>query len=194
MNDIETRQTIILVRDLQFAHKLASRVIFKPELSVWMILVPIFFIYYFWRLQKFSKGRGVFVKQWMRPRRQTLEEAWAALEEGRPGEIDRVIPKDQIPPGALGPYRDWIRTMLRYYTDLLRARGDDYNQLVRDANGDKTTHLMVLNQLTQREKRLDKALQPHLEASAPDVAETIRSIESASEAPRREEADRIFRS
>ncbi len=192
MNDIEIRQTVISAWERKLAGDLASRVIFKPELSIWMILVPVIFIYYFWRFQQYSRSRRDFVEQWMLPRRQTLDEARAALEEGRAARIDHIIPASRIPPGALGPYTAWIRALNQHYTDLLRARGDDYAQLVRDAHRDKTTHLMVLHQLNQCEKKLNTALQPHLETSTPGAAETIRRIESCSEALRRREADRIF--
>ncbi len=192
MNDIDVKQSAIFARERQFARELASRVIFKPELSIWMIVIPVFFVYYFWRLKQYSKNSRTFVEQWMRPRRQTLQEAAAGLEKDRPVNFDRVIPADRIPPGALAPYRDWIGALYRYYSDLLRARGDDYDQLARDAHGNKSTHLLVLNHLNMHEKKLNAALQPHLEASDPDVGEVIQRIESCCADLRRQEADRIF--
>ncbi len=192
MSDIDVKQSIIFARERQFAQKLASRVIFKPELSAWMILIPLFFIYYFWRLRQYAKSGRAFVEQWLRPRRQTLEETAAALEEGRPADLRRVIPANGIPPGALKPYKDWIDALHQRYSDLLRARGDDYDQLARNADGAKTVHLLVLNRLNRVEKKLNAALRPHLEASDPDVGEVIRRIETRCEELRRREADLIF--
>ncbi len=188
----DSKLSVIHDQERQFARELASRVIFKPELSAWMILIPVFFLYYFWRLQQYSNNSRTFVEQWMLPRRQTLDEAGTALEEGREADFAHVIPEDRIPPGALAPYKKWIGALHHYYTDLLRAEGDDYKQLARHAHGDKTTHLLVLNHLHQWEKKLNAALQPHLEASDPEVGEVIRRIETCCESLRREEANRIF--
>ena len=47
MNALETKSHIIEEQERRFAYLLASRVIQKPKLSIWMILVPIIFVYFF---------------------------------------------------------------------------------------------------------------------------------------------------
>ena len=49
MPEYEEKAKMILDHEEWFAESLAIKIVEKPTLSVWMILIPIVFIYYFYR-------------------------------------------------------------------------------------------------------------------------------------------------
>ena len=75
MPDTSEQRAIILESERQFAHKLALEVIDRPSLTVWMILIPVIFVYYFFRLNRYKSGREAFIKHYMTGIHRVLEEA-----------------------------------------------------------------------------------------------------------------------
>ena len=56
MGDTKENSALILAHEEDFAAALARHVIDKPKLSIWMILIPIFFVFYFFQLNKYRDG------------------------------------------------------------------------------------------------------------------------------------------
>jgi len=60
MADINEKSEIIEKNEQRFAIMLGSRVINKPKLSIWMILIPVIFVYFFYQFNKYKQGREDF--------------------------------------------------------------------------------------------------------------------------------------
>ena len=69
---IEMKKKLIINYEEIQAQRLASKVIFKPPLVIWYIIIPVIFIHYFYRLQVYSQNRKEFVTHYMRARRRTI--------------------------------------------------------------------------------------------------------------------------
>ena len=78
MTTVRPQRTIILQNEEKFALQLASKVLEKPKLSIWMIMVPIIFVYYFYKMQKYSEGRKVFAENYLVSHKRALKAVVAA--------------------------------------------------------------------------------------------------------------------
>jgi len=187
----EKKDLILRYEELQ-AQLLAGRVIFKPPLTAWYILMPLIFIYYFYRLQKYAKSRKDFVYNYMRSRRRAIEEAADALEDHRQPDIAGFREFTTVPAEAMDAYIAWIAVLAEHYTDLLKGDGTCCEDLIRSAYNGRGNYLLFLNRLNRSEHQLNRALTPGLEVDIPDVMETITLMETQVEQMRRAEAERIF--
>jgi hypothetical protein len=192
MSETLEKSTHILRHEEGFAGAIAAVVIEKPQLSIWMILIPIIFVYHIYRFQKYSDGRKMFVKNYMISRKRALEEALVVVNTGNEPDIDRLVEMSTIPEVARQQYAEFMAVLIEHYADLLSSEGDNFDELVRSAYRNRTNYLLFLNRLNQTERALNKALKPHLEETLEGVNDIVRTIESRSEGLRRDTAERIF--
>jgi len=97
MSDLEEKKRLILSHEAVFANRMSLLVIDKPGLSVWMILVPIIFVYWFFRYQKFNAGRKDFADHYMKGIRRALDAACTAIETGQPADPIALSRQSDIP-------------------------------------------------------------------------------------------------
>ena len=98
-----------------------------------------------------------------------------------------------LKPKVTDKYDHLLSVMVTHYTCLLNAKGDTHEALVRSAYGNhQGEYLFFINQLTEAENALNKALLPQLRKTAQDVGPTIKKIEKGSEKLRRLEITEIF--
>ena len=192
MADIESKQQLIIAYETAQARRLADGVIQKPLLTVWYILIPVIFVFYFYRLNRYAASRREFVAHIMRSRRSAVEAAAEAVASGRPPAIDAVMERTSTPREARGAFKTYMRVLIEHYMDLFKARGSDFDALLRSAYRTRSNYLLFLNRLNQVEKELDKALAPGLVTEHPTVGETIALIEQQIARLRRGEAERLF--
>ena len=191
MKGLERKKELILQRELLFANAIGAAVFEKPKVSFWMVLIPILFLYFVYRMQRFKSGRMKFDQEFMTTRRKALVLAVEALETGVKPNIDRIARESGITDALEKHYASWLRTLVDYYDDLLAAEGDTFEALVRSAYHNRTNYLLTLNRLNTVEKEFYSALKPQLAASegAPAV---IAAIEEHSRRLRRDLAEQIF--
>lgn len=145
----------ILKREWEFAHKAALRVVDKPELSVWMILIPIIFLHFMHRAQKFKSGLGAITRELFGSRELALKLARDSIIAGT-GAPD---PAEHLPPDdgsdTIRELRQaelqLSRLLIEHYRKLLSADGKDYEALVREAYGDAAGYRAYLDQLGEAE-------------------------------------------
>jgi hypothetical protein len=190
--NLETKKSAIIEHERKSAHLLAEEVICKPELSVWMILIPVVFIYYFWRLQKFSQSRREFVDQWMRQRSACIDEACRIAAGRKATPVRQMIPENQLPAAAVKPYTRWVECLTQHFTDLMKSEGDSLPELVKKSYRNRGNYLLFLNQLNEHEKALNEALLPGLKKETPGAEEVARQIEKGCRRLRRQEAEFFF--
>ena len=193
LDTLALKKQWIADQERSFAWDLARRVIHLPNLSMWMVLIPIILVYHVHRHKKAMSGRSVFVDHYLLSRVRSLEEACSAVSEQRASDIEGVIARAvDLPEAARPAYRAWITVLIRHYSDLLRAPGTDFSELVREAYRSRGNYLLFLNQLNGLEKDLNSALDDHLTEATADVAETILRIETTTVELRRRLADAVF--
>lgn len=193
MNTLSEKQTWIENQEQRFALQLAADVIPTPQMSFWVVLIPILIIYHLFRHNRIVNSRKVFAEQYMLSRRRALTEACGAIAETRAPDIGAISDQATGLPGvAAAPYRLWIECLVAHYMDLLNANGSDYHELIRQAYRTRTNYLLFINQVHRLEQALHKALKDHVAGTSEDVAATITHIQNCTAQRHRNQADAFF--
>ena len=192
MATIEQKRQFIEEHEERFAGALASAVIEKPQLSFWMILIPIIFVYYMYRIPRYAEGKKRFTEHYLMSRKSALHEAAASILNGSEPDAARLAASNDIPLDVQPLMKDLIAVLIAHYAGLLRAEGSDFDSLVRSAYRDRTAFLLVMNRLSEAERKLYATLSGRLEQDQEGSDSAVRTIEQESERMRREEAERIF--
>ena len=191
MSQLEEKGRMIFEYEQEFAETLAARVLYKPKVQVWMVLIPILFVLYMNDLKKYKDGRKGFVKNYLISRKRALEEAIAAIDADRECDVAPLTKKADLPDNARQPYAELLTIMTEHYEALLRTNGKDYNAMVREVYHNQTNYLLFFNQLNKAEKSLNTALRPHLQDNE-GVNDVISSMQQHSEQIRRDNALQTF--
>ena len=189
--DLTRKKEIILCHELAFADSIGSAVLEKPKASTWMIFIPIFFLFFIYRMKKFKKDRTKFLEEFMKARRDAMDIALdsAAAEGG--ASLDGAVQVPDLPEPLQKPYVSWIQILAGHYLDLLTADGDDFGSLVCAAYQKRSNYLLVLNSLNSAEKGFYTALKPYL-ASVEGAFDISAKIEAESRRLRSDTAGSIF--
>lgn len=186
------KRELILAEEKRFAGQVATGVIDKPKLAVWMILIPVFFVFYFWQLKRYSDGRKTFAENFLITRQRALDEALHAAQTNQGAHIENVVRAADIPKQIQPDYRRWVTLLVDHYRDLILAQGSSYPDLVRSSYKNRTNYLLFLNRLNQLEHEFDAALKPHMEKTTDHVNGIIKLMEASTVALRRQRAEAIF--
>ena len=186
------KRDLILADEKQFAARVSEKMIDKPRLDVWMILIPVFFIFYFWQLKRYAKGRKTFAEKFLITRQRALDEALRSAESRKNPDIEALVQASDIPADTRKRYRLWVALLVGHYRDLILAHGSSYPELVKSTYKTRTNYLLFLNQLNQVERDFDAALKPHLEKTTDDVNGIIKLMEDSVTSLRRQLAEAIF--
>ena len=193
MLKLADKKDLILAAEMRQANAVSAGVIEKPKLSLWMILIPVIFVHFFYRLQKYSEGRKQFARDFCKSRKRALEEAASAIASGEPPDVNKLVQMASIPKETNQAYHTWLKVLVEHYIDLLEADGDAYEVLVRNVYKNRTNYLLFLNQLNEVEKAFDDALKPHLYKDTEGVNDIVATMETHCVQFRRAEAARIFK-
>jgi len=191
---IEAKKNLILDYEQRFANELGLTVIPKPKVRLWMVLIPLYFVFHIIRHKKYMEGRRVFSANFMISRRRVADELMEALRQNRPANLDAVSAKAKLPSSeAHRIYREWLMVLMAHYRELLTAaQADDFDALVRQAYRSRSHYLLTLDQLSEAEKKLNAAMRPHIKNETEDVDAVIAGIEGHITRMRRTHAQTVF--
>ncbi len=191
--DLEERKELILARETAMARQLALHVIERPVPRVWMIFIPIFFVFYFWKLKQYESGLKDFAENHLIPRRRVLEAVCAAEESGRPLDVDLLVNQmGAMQENTRSLCTEWLTTLAGHFWQLFAAGGDSYPELVRSAYRHKANLLLFCHRLGQTEKAFDEALLPSIEGDNAQLCLVTKTMTEGMRALRSREADEIF--
>ena len=191
MKGLERKKELILQQELRFANAIGAAVFEKPKVSFWMILIPILFLYFIYRMQRFKSGRLKFDQEFMATRRKAMDLAVEAFETGVKPNMAAAARESGIADELEKPYAAWLQALVDYYDDLLAASGDNFEALVRSAYHNRTNYLLTLNRMSTVEKEFYDALKPRL-AATEGASAVIAVIEDHSRRRRRQLAEQTF--
>ena len=192
MTSITKKKELILKYEQKFADGVAVAVIDKPKLSSWMILIPIIFIHYFYRMKKFADGRKEFAQHFILTRKRALEEALTSIESGGKPDVNALVKMSSAPKETHSDYKKWLEVLLDHYLDLLRSEGDSFEALIRSVYKTKINYLLFLNHLNRVERQFNTALKPSLSKTTEGINHIVSNIEQRCKQLRAKEAERIF--
>ncbi len=192
MTSITKKKELILKYEQKFADGVAVAVIDKPKLSSWMILIPIIFIHYFYRMKKFADGRKEFAQHFILTRKRALEEALTSIESGGKPDVNALVKMSSAPKETHSDYKKWLEVLLDHYLDLLRSEGDSFEALIRSVYKTKINYLLFFNHLNRVERQFNTALKPSLSKTTEGINHIVVNIEQRCKQLRAKEAERIF--
>jgi hypothetical protein len=195
MPSAEEKYGLIRQRDERFAFELAKQIIEKPKVTIWIIFMPVFFVFYAQRIQKYKKDIHGFVKHYLHTKMLALD---AALEEGigggpleegsEPVQGSGLEDKGQIIREKQFQELDLLR---EHYLLLLKSPGTSYPELLVNAYGTSGAYRSFLNKLIRAEEEVNRAVLSVHHPGA-EAQEVVERMDRASERLREQEIEEIF--
>jgi hypothetical protein len=174
----QTSYDLIWNYENQFAYKVAKQVLHKPRISVWLVLMPILFLYYAHQIQQYKAGIHSFSKGLVRTKIIALDSALAEMHTGQKDEkfVNNFDSPDLESSTEVMRVRDGqlaeVALLKTHYGKLLRQQDESYGALIRKVYPSSSTYRLFLTQLTQIEKDVMEAV---TQAYHPDAEERVVS-------------------
>lgn len=196
---IDTRYELILSRERRFADLLADEIVERPRLSAWMIVIPIIFVQYLLGYRQYKPTLDAVAREFMTTKKAALNAAYDM--------VDRGVPKEQALTGCLsspeGGYAEPVKEVRRkqlkeidflvdHYVKLLKAEGDSYRSLLKNAYPTRIGYERFLNLLQQAEKEVNRAASRAFGQKIKNFSEMLSKTEAAAEALRTVEIKTFF--
>lgn len=190
--DLNVNRDLILGYERQLARSVAGQVVDRPILAMWMIVIPIFFVFYYFQLKRYKNGLRDFTQNFLLTRRRTIDKVYEAKESGSEVDIDSILEVSDTPAETRAAYRVWVEVLSEHYLILIGQDGFDFDDLVKAAYPKKSSYLVMLNNLNRVEADFNKILAVHLPGDAESIAEVITSMQQSVEQNRRLLAAEIY--
>ena len=192
MASLEEKRQVILAQEQQVAELLAAKVLDKPKPNIWMILIPILFVFYLNDYKKYKEGRMAFAGHFLVTAKKALEEAAAVVQSGKVADPQALARESGLSTAGQERLAELFALLIEHYGRLLRAGGDDFNSLVRSSYPSQPDYQFFLDRLNQAEKNLNLALKPQLDTTTAGVNDILSAIENQAAQIRRQKAQEIF--
>jgi hypothetical protein len=194
--DMQQTYELIWSRENNFSYEVARRVLDKPKISVWIILVPILFLYYAHKIQQYKAGIKDFGKGLARSKIVALDSAAEEVKTGKKDESfkEALATAQHTAPNALR-VRDKqiaeVELLKTHYDRLLCVRAASYRDLIRQVYGTKADYRHFLEELAAIEKEVQEAV---LHAYHPDdeARRIAHNMRTAMRVVREEEMATLF--
>ena len=183
-HDPQQTYNMIWTQENQFAYTAAKNVLDKPKISVWIILVPILFLYYAHKIQQYKAGVHSFGKGVVKTKILALD---SALEEVKTGKKDEsykeaFVSKDLENSPNVMRVRDAqvaeVELLKPHFSLLLRQEGTSFQALIKKAYKTSGAYRFFLNQLIQAEETVQDAVLRayHPSEEAQKVAKKMQQV------------------
>ncbi len=190
--DLDPNQDLILTHERRFAGQVAGEVVDKPVLALWMILIPVFFVFYFFQLKRYKNGLKEFSKNFLVTRERALEAVYATSQKRSQVDVDELVALSDSPEQVKAEYRLWVEALVDHYQTLIGATGSRYEELVRDGYRKKSSYQLALNRLSRVENEFNRALAPHLPGDPDSISQVVEAMAKSVKKIRRSYVDEVF--
>lgn len=195
MNKLTTleKSGLLIDYEAEQAKKLARKVIDKPKPPLWMILIPVFFVFFAYKMKEYKNGISDFCKNWMITREMCIEAACLAVEnKSEPQTAEIVSRAGDLPAEAIDDYSKWVSLLTGYYIQLLSADGTSVEELMRRHFHNKSSYLLTIKQINRMENSYHRTLMPFMPGDQEDLAVTIEKINNWSLQLQKDRAELLF--
>ncbi|MFQ6121572.1 MAG: NF038143 family protein [Dehalococcoidales bacterium] len=161
---MQTKYGIILSYEESFAKAVAMGVMVRKPLTIWHFLMPFVFVFDFLRMRRETE---IFARNFLFTRKLALDAAVAISKgEDRQSQLAEIESKtkDRLVSQKLYSWRTHqgqmaeVNLLLDHYAKLLKAEGDSYPSLVKNAYKTQQHFATFLQQLTSAEREIDRAV------------------------------------
>lgn len=190
--DFQEKYFSILENEKTLTSHVAGEAIDKPQPALWMIVIPVFFVFFFFQFTRYKNGLKNFKHDFLRTRKRVLDSVHQALVDNTHVNIEELVAAGNAPDQARDAYAAWVKELVVFYRSLLEAEGRDYPSLVQSCYRKRSNYLLVLNRLTTVERELNRAILPDLENQDEETASAVEAIEKSTADFRRNLAKEVF--
>ena len=181
---LKEKRDVIYAYEEQFAYRLGKEVIQKPEISVWMILLPVLFVHHMYKVNQYKTGITSFAQGILDPRKKALSKSYNDVSAGKETTCEV---KDYFPDIDLGSEKQSrlaekqvavIRVMEKHYVKLLKSPGQNFEELLRKAYPTQGDYRLYLNKMEKPEGDLYDYLyrKVHKDEASRKVIKAIRKF------------------
>lgn len=195
--NLKEKYHTILAHEEQFAYRLAKDVVKKPEVSVWMILLPVLFVHHMMQLSQYKAGVQTFAQNILGTKRKALDKAFEEAESGKsvPYGMEEYFPQVSLTTTEEKTLAEkqikMIRIMEEHYLALLHQPGQNLEDLVRGVYDSSGSYRYYLNKLTDAENEANQYLSEHFH-KADESRTVLKKIQEQCEVLREEELRFFF--
>lgn len=190
--DLDLNRDLILAQERRFAAHVAGEVVDKPVLALWMILIPVFFVFYFFQLKRYRNGLKEFSENFLITRERALEAVHQASDSGSKIDVDELVAVSDAPEQVKDEYCLWVEALVDHFQALIRVPGSSYKELVKNAYRKKSSYQLALNRLSRSENEFNRALAPHLQGDPESISQVVEAMARSVKKNRRALVDEIF--
>lgn len=196
-HDFQKTYQLLWDHEHQFAYQVAKKVLQKPEISVWLVLIPILFLYYAHRIQQYKAGVHGFGKGLARTKILALDSALEEIKTGRSDDEykDAFVAKDSgsSPKAArvLQVQIAEVELLKAHYRMLLREQGSSFQALVKKTYKTGGKYRFFLNELAKAEEDVQNAV-IHSYHPGDEAQKVVGKMQDVMRTLREEEVRNIF--
>lgn len=193
ITDLNERKMLILAYETAASRQLALHVIEKPLPRVWMIFIPILFVFYFWKLKEYENGLKNFAENYLIPRRRALEAACAAEESGLPVNIGLLVSQfDDMQETTHALCKEWLTVLTGHFQLLLKAEGNSYHELVHSGYRNKSSYLLFCQQMDRTETAFNMALLETIDGDSTALCQVTQAMKEGMRALQNQSVENFF--
>jgi hypothetical protein len=200
MAPIPLTQKYELIRQQEeaLAYEVARQVIEKPKASIWIIFMPIFFVFHAHRMQKYKKSIHAFARHFLHTKLLALDAARDEAATGRPTEFPPGGPAQSNgddtgnAPIRVKQFHE-LAILQEHYQLLLKNPGETYAGMIRSAYGTGGEYRFFLNRLFAAEAEVNEAVMTAHHQENPEAQEIVARMKGVTEKLRERAFEEIFR-
>jgi hypothetical protein len=195
--DLEARQAMIWQQERILAYDLAKVLIHKPGVTVWMIMLPLLFLFFMQDLKNYKAAMQKFTEGFLKNKQIALDLALNGVREGAaldsaPAQSAAGFRSDPADQNEIHEkQRQEIACLMDHYRRLLTAKGKTYEELIKNAYPSASAYRLFLDTLFDLENAV---MQTALRSNPTDgdAHELGQLMQNATRQLRRREFERIF--
>jgi hypothetical protein len=201
--NLEARHAMILHQERVLSYELAKVMIKKPRVSVWMVMLPLLFLFFIQDVRKYKAGIRDFADGFFKNKKIALDLTLKAMLEDVPLKEALTAFASNVEP-VLSDQMELhekqmkeIAYLMMHYQRLLTARGDTYEALIKNTFGSAAAYQRFLDGLADLEREVIRSALTF--ARSDGVAKEVETpqelaklMQNAMRQIRRRECERIF--
>ncbi|WP_028573720.1 NF038143 family protein [Desulfonatronovibrio hydrogenovorans] len=168
---LDEKHDLILNQEKIFAYSLAKEMINKPAASVWMILLPILFVYHMFNIQKYKNSIHDFANNYLNTKTRALALALEQQKTGEKKELSLEVCFPQVDSANDKEVRvcqkqlKEIEVLFEHYAKLLGGRGKTYESLLKSGYSRGGDYRLFLNRLAEAENEVNRYVLKHFQTT-----------------------------
>ncbi len=197
-SQLDTKYHILMQKEQKFSKSVAFESIDKPRASAWMIIAPLYLIYWMYRAKKYRHSVDAFAQNFLISKKWALEGAYEmAANNISKKEMMRRFREQASQFGETEELQEYqaleMDILLDHFYKLLTAKGETFAELLRSAYGSRKQFERFVEKLQDAERKIAQAALKNLDELDMESAQEVASnMEEATAKLRKKDAQEIF--